>query len=171
MKDQEKKDMDAAAMYARHKLTKIQRRFVENYHRTGQAEQSAIDAGYAEGSAKVRASELLADSRIKLMLRDMANGVLGEPEELDEQYIIRRLLHITEVAMMRGKDGNAIKALELLGRHLKMFTDKLEINPVEGLAERLAEARARVNAKQDALYQFKTDSPEIDDKVDPQKLN
>ncbi len=164
LKSSETKANSAAAMYARHKLTRIQRRFVENYHRTGQAEHSAIDAGYAASSAAVRASELLADSRIQLMLRDMANGGLEEPEQLDENYIIRRLLRITEMAMMRGKDGNAIKALELLGRHLKMFTDKLEINPCEGLAERIAEARANLDAPQTKMLEGEVET-------DPEKIN
>lgn len=35
------------------------------------------------------------------------------------------------------------KALEMIGRHLKMFTDKIEHIGLEGLAQKLAEARAR----------------------------
>jgi phage terminase small subunit len=36
-----------------------------------------------------------------------------------------------------------IKALELLGRHLKLFTDRVEHSGTIGLAERLEKARAR----------------------------
>lgn len=36
------------------------------------------------------------------------------------------------------------KALELLGRHLKMFTDKVEVSGMDELAQALAEARKRV---------------------------
>ena len=35
------------------------------------------------------------------------------------------------------------RALELLGRHLKMFTEKLEVTGIDGLADRLAKARQR----------------------------
>lgn len=38
------------------------------------------------------------------------------------------------------------KSLELLGRHLKMFTDKVEVSGMDALAGELAEARKRLNA-------------------------
>lgn len=38
------------------------------------------------------------------------------------------------------------RALELLGRHLKMFTDKVEVGGLDGMAEILAEARKRASA-------------------------
>jgi phage terminase small subunit len=44
------------------------------------------------------------------------------------------------------KFADTVRALELLGRHLKLFTDKLEVSRLEGLAERLAEIRKRKNA-------------------------
>lgn len=52
-----------------------------------------------------------------------------------------------------GKDGLKVRvssrerARELLGKHLKLFTDKVEHSGDVGLAERLARARERVKAK------------------------
>jgi phage terminase small subunit len=39
-----------------------------------------------------------------------------------------------------------LKALELLGRHLTMFTDKLEVDGLDNLAEALKQARERVES-------------------------
>ena len=39
-----------------------------------------------------------------------------------------------------------VRAWELLGKTMKMFTDKLEIKSADGLAERMKAARERVNA-------------------------
>jgi len=46
--------------------------------------------------------------------------------------------HIKKVRL-----ADPLRARELLGRHLKLFTDKLEINDKTGLAERIRKARAR----------------------------
>lgn len=41
------------------------------------------------------------------------------------------------------KFGDRDRALELLGRHLKMFTDKVEVTGLENIADELAKARQR----------------------------
>lgn len=55
------------------------------------------------------------------------------------------LVHVpmyTKKIKMVGKD----RALEMLGRHFKMFTDKVHIDNIDQLADRLARARARARA-------------------------
>ncbi len=58
----------------------------------------------------------------------------------------------------RGKDARAVKririkladknrSLENLGRHLKLFTEKIEVSGLEQLPELMAEARERANEK------------------------
>ncbi len=162
----------AAAMREENKLTAKQRKFAMNVHKGMSDLEAAEKAGYGEGAA-VRAVELRNDSRIQLLLDKLSADEVAEPDALSEDFIIRRLLKIAELCAQRGKFLPALKALELLGRHLKMFTDKLEINPVEGLAERLAEARARMAAQDAALYKPPEGDVEIDVVVetDPQKLN
>ena len=49
------------------------------------------------------------------------------------------------VKRIRFKLASKIDALELLGKHLKLFTEKMEVSATDGLAELMAAARKRVN--------------------------
>ena len=51
-----------------------------------------------------------------------------------------------KVKRTRLKLVDKIRSLGLLGRHLKLFAEKVEVSGLEGLPERLAEARKRKNA-------------------------
>ncbi len=74
-----------------------------------------------------------------------------------EQAAAIQEITVDEYTEGRGKDARKVKrtkfklvdkirSLDLLGRHLKLFTDRIEVSGLEGLAERLAEARKRKNA-------------------------
>lgn len=78
------------------------------------------------------------------------NGNLRPIHEIPEET--RRA--IAGIETIIDKDGNTVKkvklwdkprALELLGKYKKLFTDRVEHNFAEGLAERLIEARKRRN--------------------------
>ena len=74
-----------------------------------------------------------------------------------EQAAAIQEITVDEYVEGRGKDARAVKririkladknrSLENLGRHLKLFTEKLEFSATDGLAEKLAAARKRVEA-------------------------
>lgn len=52
-----------------------------------------------------------------------------------------------EVGVYEFDSAGANRALELLGKHLKLFTDRVEHTGEIGLAERLARARERAKAR------------------------
>lgn len=48
-----------------------------------------------------------------------------------------------QVKKVKLRFHDKIKALELLGKNLKLFTERIEVSAVEGLAEKIAEGRLR----------------------------
>lgn len=67
----------------------------------------------------------------------------------------KRAIEAVQVDETYDEDGNVTRkikfklhsknqALEMLGKNLKLFTERFEVAPTDGLAELIAEARARV---------------------------
>jgi phage terminase small subunit len=78
--------------------------------------------------------------------------------QLDAEYVLRGIIRVVDrceqAEPVLDREGNetgeytfqagpALKGYELLGRHLKLFTDKLEVSVNESLAARLAKAKKR----------------------------
>jgi hypothetical protein len=78
-----------------------------------------------------------------------------------EQFMDCRGEHAREVRRIRFKLVNKIDALELLGKHHKLYTDRIEHDWRAGLAERLAAALARVHGQErgDPAYHGRRDPP------------
>ncbi len=87
-----------------------------------------------EGSAYVDLSNLT---------REQAAAI---PEITVDEYVEGKGKHARKVKRTRLKLVDKIRSLDLLGRHLKLFTEKIEVSGLEGLPERLDEARKRKNA-------------------------
>lgn len=126
------------------KLSKKEEKFVIEYVRTGNATQSAINAGYSERSARQTACRMLTKDYILIaideLVKEMNSEKIADAEEV--------MMLLTEIA--RGetveqnafidKNGNPvivetkvkekerIKALELLGKRYKLYVDKVEAN-------------------------------------------
>ncbi len=61
-----------------------------------------------------------------------------------DEYIEGKGKHARKVKRTKLKLVDKIRSLDLLGRHLKLFTEKIEVSGIEGLAEAMAAARKRV---------------------------
>lgn len=128
------------------KLTPKQERFAAEYLVDLNATQAAIRAGYSRRTAKQAGAENLSKPNLKARI-DEALAKRAAKVEVDQQYVITNLVEVVERCLQRrpvyslsGKqvqdeDGNnlwtfnangANKALESLGKHLGMFTDKVE---------------------------------------------
>lgn len=124
-------------------LTKKQELFCKEYLVDLNATQAAIRAGYGEKNAKQQGTENLAKpiiaERIQILFDARADKV-----ELNSEWVLKNLQKVAmrcmqqEPVMVKGDNGmepsgeykfdssGANKSLELIGKHLKLFTDKVE---------------------------------------------
>ena len=107
------------------KLTPKQERFVAEYLIDLNATQAAIRAGYSHKSAarigvellnKTQVSSAIEKARLKLSIR-------SERTVLD---VLKDIQDVTREARDVKDHRAALKGLEMEGRHLGMFTDRLE---------------------------------------------
>lgn len=147
-----KKDEGKSASKGVGKFTDKQKRFIEEYLIDLNATQAAIRAGYSEDTAKEMGYENLTKPHIQEAIQEAQNK-RSERTQITQDDVIRRLIEIadistgkkaiteTEIARTEGgvivgtdvtktcfEPHAANKALELLGKHLGMFRDKVEVS-------------------------------------------
>ncbi|OOF47868.1 terminase [Rodentibacter genomosp. 1] len=138
------------------KLTDKQQRFVEEYLVDLNATQAAIRAGYKAENARQIGSENLSKPDIQEAIQ-IAKDKRSERVQISQDDVLRGLLEViamstgkqsvTETVVTKSENGEAIgtdvvkscfephaanKALELLGKHLGMFTQKVDITSSDG---------------------------------------
>jgi len=116
-------------------LTKKQEAFCREYLVDLNATQAAIRAGYAPKRADAIGYENLRKPEIVAAIQ-AAMDARAERVERTADDVLRDIQKVKSSCMSEvfDKEGNAcmsdpkaaLKALELEGRHLKMFTDKIE---------------------------------------------
>ena len=116
------------------KLTVKQALFVKHYLADLNATQAAIRAGYSKKTANVIGPENLAKPCIAEAVKK-AMDKRAEKIGLSAETVLRDIKTIKEGCMLPGDAYNpnaALKACELEGKHLKMFTDKHEVTGKDG---------------------------------------
>ena len=133
-------------------LNEKQKRFVEEYLIDLNATQAAIRAGYSQNTARSIGQRLLAFVDIQAAIQQ-AQSNRSERVQITQEEVIRRLLENVDIASgkkattitipSKNENGEVIgndvahfvyepsavnKALELLGKHLGMFTQKVEMS-------------------------------------------
>ncbi len=136
------------------KLTAKQKRFIEEYLIDLNATQAAKRAGYSERTAKQIGTENLSKLAIREAIQARCNK-RSERTEITADYVLTSLQEVVERCMqheeVKDREGNgtgeyqfqhagANRALELLGKNLKLFTDVVKIeeeslDPLEQLAK------------------------------------
>ena len=137
-------------------LTPKQQRFVEEYLIDLNATQAAIRAGYSAKTAAVIGAENLIKPYIQKAIQEAQNK-LTERTEITQDYVLTNIQKVIERCMqqeaVQARDGSpllvegpegdlaclfefketgALKGLELLGKHLGMFKDKIELTGKDG---------------------------------------
>lgn len=124
-------------------LTLKQKQFADEYIRTGNAYQSAINVGYSEKYAKARSHKMLENVGINQYIDENLEIIQKESiAEADEimRYLTRVLRGeekeeilvyvgdgMQEIQTIKPSAKDRIKAAELLGKRYRMWTEKQEI--------------------------------------------
>lgn len=125
------------------KLTAKQEMFCKEYLVDLNATQAAIRAGYSVKTAAVTGCENLIKPNIAERIQILFD-TRSAKVELNSEWVLRNLEKVAnrcmtaEPVMVKGEEGmeesgeykfdssGANKSLELIGKHLKLFTDKIE---------------------------------------------
>lgn len=124
------------------KLNPKQQRFVEQYLVDLNATQAAIRAGYSAKTANVQAARLLVHANISAAIAD-GRAKLSESTGRTVAAVMADIGRVRDDAMQEVTDpetGNramlshkdALKALELEGKHLGAFVDRVDLSNRDG---------------------------------------
>ena len=120
------------------KLTDKQRRFAEEYLADLNATQAAIRAGYSENTAAAIGEENLRKPEIAKMIQAEMEA-RSIRTQISQDDVVQELAGIAFVPVADSvvKVRDKLRALELLGKHLGMFTDRVQMEVHGGVEEYL----------------------------------
>ncbi len=103
-------------------LSQKQKRFAREYMVDFDVPAAYVRAGYSEKSARSAGGRLLRDSRMKAYIAEL--GVeAAERADLTIDSVLKNLREDRKAAREANQYGPAVRADELLGKYLAMFTD------------------------------------------------
>jgi len=152
-------------------LNEREKKFVLEYLKDGNGGNAAIRAGYSKRSSRQIAARLLTKDNVKASLANNFKKV-EEKAIVDATYVLTGLKRVHErclkpepvmefdrdsrdMVQKTDSSGNLVyefdsaganRSLELLGKHLKLFTDKTELSADASLAE-ILKANLRADAE------------------------
>ena len=107
---------------------------------------AAMRAGFSEKRAKETASELLKDPEVKAAIEQKLTSKF-EKVEVNQTLVLTGLMRTIERCIDAGsgawQTAGILKAYELLGKHLKMWAEKVEVDFGPEIIEALAAGRKR----------------------------
>lgn len=110
-------------------LTPKQARFVEEYLLDLNAAAAARRAGYSEKNADSIAAQLLRKTKVFEAVQS-AVAARSAKAEITAEYVLENLKRLSERCMSEEEfaPSAAARALELLGKHLGLFSDRVELS-------------------------------------------
>lgn len=110
----------------KNKLTPKQKRFIQEYLIDLNATQACIRAGYSKRNADKIGPELLGKTRVQEALQK-AHEDLAKRTKTKQEKVIQQLQADHDGAIEANQYGAAVKATELKGKHIGMFSDRIKI--------------------------------------------
>ena len=110
-------------------MTEKQKMFVKQYLIDLNATQAAIRSGYSEDTARqIGYSNLLKPYIYDAIQKELDKR--AKKVEVSAEYVLGNLKKVADKCMEEEKfdSSGATRALELLGKYLKLFTEKVENN-------------------------------------------
>lgn len=103
------------------KLTLKQQRFIKEYIKTGNGAAAARKAGYSEHCAREIAVENLSKPIIKEKIESAMSDVANEIGLTAKKVlsVLNKTLDLEDTKLL----GHVLRAVELAGKHLKLFHD------------------------------------------------
>ena len=110
-------------------LTPKQARFIEEYLLDLNAAAAARRAGYSEKNADSIAAQLLSKTKVFEAVQS-AIAARSAKAEITAEYVLENLKRLSERCMSEEEfaPSAAARALELLGKHLGLFSDRVELS-------------------------------------------
>ena len=117
--------VDVESNASKRPLTPKQDMFVREYLIDLNATQAAIRAGYsAKTAAQIGEENLRKPDIAKAIQAGMDQR--SQRTNITAEEVLANIKRLAQKAEDMDDNGNALRANELLGKHLKLFTDKIE---------------------------------------------
>lgn len=136
-------------------LTPRQRAFCYEYVVDFNGQAAAIRAGYAVPYADKQAHILLHHEGVARFVDHLSQSKAAKITAVNPDYVIGK---VTAIISKEGvTDGNALRALELLARHLGMFIDRTELTGKDGGPIQTQEIEEQANSFIEQLRSIQRD--------------
>lgn len=172
-------------------LTPKQQRFVHEYLIDTNATQAAIRTGYSEKTSYSIGHELLSKPEIQAAIQ-LAMDERAKRTQIDADFVlqgittaIRRCEQIEPVLDRKGEQvfvetpqgamaaaftfdaKNVLRGYELLGKHLKLFTDKVELTGKNGGPLETRSAEMTPEQRRDEIKRLLAENPALIQHINP----
>lgn len=112
-------------------MTPKQARFVEEYLVDLNAKQAAIRAGYSAKTAEQQGPRVLGYAEVASAIT-AAQAIRSERTETTQEQVLADIKRLAGKAETAGEFSPALRARELLGKHLGMFSDRVQLTGANG---------------------------------------
>ena len=126
-------------------LSPRQRLFCEEYVVDFDGSKAVLRAGYAPKWSDRQAFILRKNKGVQTYINHLQKSKEAKIVSVDAEYIVARLVEILNKEAAR--DGDKIRALEILARHKGMFIDRTEITGKDGDAIRIEQQKIDEEAR------------------------